>query len=475
MADEVDFLTVSNPAQSPITEVVKTWQVEEDEYEKEAERAYQLTEMAILDRQRGEIHQREAERDAREEERDQREADRDKREEERDASPDDFHDGWMKRTERARERKTREALRDTREVERDKREEERERCKKLADARRQAEMDRREDERDKREAERDRLVREVDLHPYKANRENRVTLLQAVMVQRASFDDHSENDDVFPDSYIKYLSSYLSDEYLSDEFLSNTEKRKIIEKKACELYTTQRPKQGPDTDTHKKNSFIYKKCVDMAKKENKQKRLEKEEKFKQSDEGKIIEKACELYKENEPKQGTGHYRACWSDQLARIDYSGCRIHQTQEQINERILYNWLQEKNKNSVIFKKYVNMAKKEMERECLEKEEKLKRQKLNRERLKQEKIELQERLEQERLEQERLEQERLEKQESLEKARLEEKERLEKPRRLEEKKQFLLKRFRTEYPTLNYDEVKHIDPEIIEELETLIKKLSK
>ena len=45
----------------------------------------------------------------------------------------------------------------------------------------------------------------------------------------------------------------------------------------------------------------------------------------------------------------------------------------------------------------------------------------------------------------------------------------------RLEEKKQFLLKRFRTEYPTLTYDEVKHIDPEIIEELETMIKKLSK
>jgi hypothetical protein len=77
---------------------------------------------------------------------------------------------------------------------------------------------------------------------------------------------------------------------------------------------------------------------------------------------------------------------------------------------------------------------------------------------------------LEQERLKkQEHLEQERLEKQESLEKEHLEEKE------QLEEKKQFLLKRFRTEYPTLNYDEVKHIDPEIIEELETLIKKLSK
>ena len=310
--DEIDFLTVSNPAPSPITEeelatflaVGKTWQVEEDEYEKEAERVYQLTEMAILDRQRDELHQREAERDAREVERDKREADRDKREEERDASPDDFHDGWMKRAERARERDVREALRETREVSRNAREKERKRCKMLADARRQAEMDRRETERDKREAERDRLAREVDLHPYKENRENRVTLLQAVMVQRASFDDHGENDDVFPDSYIKYLSSY------------------------------------------------------------KQKRLEKEEKFKQSDEGKIIEKACELYKENEPKQGTGHYTACWTDKLATIDYSGRRIHQTQEQINERILYKWLQEKNKNSVIFKKYVNMAKRESER---------------------------------------------------------------------------------------------------------------
>ena len=58
--DEIDFLTVSNPAPSPITEeeletflaVGKSWQVEEDEIEKEAERVYQLTEMAILDRQR---------------------------------------------------------------------------------------------------------------------------------------------------------------------------------------------------------------------------------------------------------------------------------------------------------------------------------------------------------------------------------------------------------------------------------------
>lgn len=342
MADEVDFLTVSNPAQSPITEeelatflaIGKTWQVEEAEYEKEAERSYQLTEMAILDRQRGEIHQREAERDAREAERDQREADRDKREEERDASPDDFHDGWMKRAERARERDVRKALRDTRKVERNAREKERKRCKKLADARRQAEMDRRETERDKREAERDRLAREVDQKDYKANRENRVTLLQAVRAQRASFDDRGENDDVFPDAYIKYLSGLTGASSLSDE-------------------------------------------------------------------GKIIEKACELYKENEPKQGTGHYTACWTDKLATIDYSGRRIHQTQEKINERILYNWLQEKNKNSVIFKKYVNMAKRESERERLEQErlekerlEKQERLKQERLKLKQEKTELQERL---------------------------------------------------------------------------------
>jgi hypothetical protein len=239
-----------------------------------------------------------------------------------------------------------------------------------------------------------------------------VTLLQAVRTQRASFDDRGENEDDFPDAYIKYLSSYLSDEYLSDEFLSDTEKRRIIEKKAYELYTTYEQKKGTVFYLQdawfqeiKKNTVIHKKYVDMAEKENKQKRLEKEEKFKQSDEGKIIEKACELYKENEPKQGTGHYTACWTDKLARIDYSGCRIHQTQEKINERILYNWLQEKNKNYVIFKKYANMAKKEMERERLEKEEKLKREKLNRERLKQEKIELQERLKQEKIElQERL-----------------------------------------------------------------------
>ena len=412
MADEIDFLTVSNPAPSPITEeelatflaVGKTWQVEEAEYEKEAERVYQLTEMAILDRQRDEIHQREAERDAREVERDKREADRDKREEERDASPDDFHDGWMKRAERARERDVRKALRDTRKVEREKREEERERCKKLADARRQAEMDRRETERDKREAERDRLAREVDQKTYKTNRENRVELLQAVRAQRASFDDRGENEDDFPDAYIKYLSSYLSDEYLSDEFLSDTEKRRIIEKKAYELYTTYELRDAWNQESVK-NTFIFKKYVDMAEKENKQKRLEKEEKFKQSDEGKIIEKACELYKENEPKQGTGHYTACWTDKLATIDYSGRRIHQTQEKINERILYNWLQEKNENSVIFKKYVNMAKRESERERLEKERLEKERLEKQERLKQEKTELQERLKQEKTElQERL-----------------------------------------------------------------------
>jgi hypothetical protein len=307
--DEIDFLTVSNPAPSPITEeelatflaVGKTWQVEEAEYEKEAERAYQLTEMAILDRQRGEIHQREAERDAREAERDQREADRDKREKERDASPDDFHDGWMKRTERARERKTREALRDTRKVERDKREEERKRCKMLADARRQAEMDRRETERDKREAERDRLAREVDQKAYKANRENRVTLLQAVRTQRASFDDRGENDDVFPDAYIKYLSGLTGASSLSDD-------GKIIEK-ARELYTKHEPERyrlnkwrngtfyaGWETfigqekldeyifnnwiKEKQSNSVIFNEYINMAKKENaleSQEKLEKKQ------------------------------------------------------------------------------------------------------------------------------------------------------------------------------------------------------
>lgn len=327
--DEIDFLTVSKPAPSPITEeelatflaVGKTWQVEEDEIEKEAERAYQLTDMAILDRQRGEIHQREAERDAREADRDKREADRDEREEERDASPDDFHDGWMKRAERAIEREVREALRDTREVEREKREEERERHKMLADARRQAEMDRREAERDKREAERDRLAREVDQKAYKANRENRVTLLQAVRVQRVSFDDHGATGDDFPDAYIKYLSGRLS------------------------------------TGTSL------------------------------SDDEKIIVKARELYKENEPKQGTGHYTGCWSDRLATIDYSGRRIHQTKEKIDLFISENWFKEKDKNSIIFKKYVNMVKKDIERKRLEKEEKLKQERLKQERLKQEK----------------------------------------------------------------------------------------
>lgn len=353
MADEIDFLTVSNPAPSPITEeelatflaVGKTWQVEEDEIEKEAERVYQLTEMAILDRQRGEIHQREAERDAREADRDQREADRDEREEERDASPDDFHDGWMKRAERAREREVRKALRDTRDIERVKREKERERCKKLADARRQAEMDRREAERDKREAERDRFAREVDQKAYKANRENRVTLLQAVRTQRAVFDDHGATGDDFPDAYIKYLSGLTT----AASFEENRQTNRLLVQKV------------------KEDSFDLK----------------------------IIEKACELYKENEAKQGRGQYTGCWADKLASTcKQTGRYQHATKEKIDFFISENWFEEKNKNSVIFKKYVNMVKKENERERLEKKEKLKQERLEKERLKQEKTELQERL---------------------------------------------------------------------------------
>jgi len=352
MADEIDFLMVSNPAPSPITEeelakflaVGKTWQVEEDEYEKEAERAYQLTEMAILDRQRGEIHQREAERDAREEERDQREADRDKREEERDASPDDFHDGWMKRTERARERDVREALRDTRKVERDKREEERKRCKKLADARRQAEMDRREDERDKREAERDRLAREVDLQAYKANGENRVTLVKAVRAQRASFDDRGENDDIFPDAYIKYLSGLSSASLLLHEHEKHLE--------WCKTNFSHGP--SPEENRQKHKLLVQK---------------VKEESQQGSFDLKIIEKACKLYKENEPRQ----YSTGWADKLATTcKQTGRYQHATKEKIDLFISENWFEEKGKNSIIFKKYVNMAKKENEQKLLQYQQK-------------------------------------------------------------------------------------------------------
>jgi hypothetical protein len=181
-------------------------------------------------------------------------------------------------------------------------------------------MDWRETERDKREAERDHLAREVDQKAYKANRENRVTLLQDVRTQRASFDDRGENDDVFPDAYIKYLSGLSTGTSLSDD-------------------------------------------------------------------GKIIEKSRELYKEYEPKQGTGHYTGCWADRLATIDYSGRRIHQTKEKIDLFISENWFKEKDKNSIIFKKYVNMVKKDIERKRLEKEEKLKQERLKQERLKQEK----------------------------------------------------------------------------------------
>lgn len=313
MADEIDFLTVSNPAPSPITEeelatflaVGKSWQVQEDEIEKEAERVYELTELAILDRQRNDLHQREAERDAREADRDQREAKRDKREAERDASPDDFHDGWMKRAERVQARNARETLRNTREAERGKREAERKRCKALADARRQAEMDRREAERDQREAERDRLAREADQQAYKTNRENRVTLLQIVKKQQEAFDDRGADGEDFPDAYINYLLE----------------------------------------------------CGD----------------HKSSKDGKILEKARELYRTKEPIHGggMGYYKPGWTDELARIDrQTGKRLHQTPEQIKDYILYQWYREKDGNSVIFKKYVNMVKKEkMERERLEK----------------------------------------------------------------------------------------------------------
>ena len=358
MADEVDFLTVSNPAPSPITEeelatflaVGKTWQVEEDEIEKEAERVYQLTEIAILDRQRSEIHQREAERDAREEERDQREADRDKREKERDASPDDFHDGWMKRTERARERDVRKALRDTREVEREKRKEERKRCKKLADARRQAEMDRRETERDKREAERDRLAREVDQKAYKANRENRVTLLQAVRAQRAAFDNRGASEDDFPDAYIKCLSG------LSTASLLLHEHEKHLE--WCKTNFS----HGPSPEENRRTHRLLVQEV-------------KEESQRASFDIKILEKACKLYKENEPEQGTGYYKACWVDGLATICVQTGRYqYATKQKIDLFISENWFEEKSKNSVIFKKYVNMAKKEIEQKLLQDQQKKK-----------------------------------------------------------------------------------------------------
>jgi hypothetical protein len=166
-------------------------------------------------------------------------------------------------------------------------------------------MDRREAERDKREAERDRLAREVDLQAYKANRENRVTLLQAVRAQRASFDDRGENDDVFPDAYIKYLSGLTGASSLSDD-------------------------------------------------------------------GKIIEKARELYTKHEPircrpdKWGynNGPFGTNWVNHLETIDYGGRRHPASTEKRNEYILKNWLKEKQRNSVIFKEYVNMAKKDMKR---------------------------------------------------------------------------------------------------------------
>jgi len=133
--NKVEYLKMADEWFDTFLTVGKTWQVKEAEYEKEAERVYRLTEMAILDMQQNEIHQREADRDAREAERDKREAERD---------PDNFHDGLLKRSERK-------DLRDGREKER-------KRCKALADDRRQVEMDRREAERDKREMERDRLL-----------------------------------------------------------------------------------------------------------------------------------------------------------------------------------------------------------------------------------------------------------------------------------------------------------------------------
>jgi hypothetical protein len=172
-----------------------------------------------------------------------------------------------------------------------------------ADARRQAEMDRREAERDQREAERDRLAREADQTAYKANRENRVTLLQVVRVQRASFDDRGAAEDDFPDAYIKYLSGLSTGTSLSDD-------------------------------------------------------------------EKIIVKARELYKEYEPKQGTGHYTGCWSDRLATTcKQTGRYQHATKEKIDLFISENWFKEKDKNSIIFKKYVNMAK-EIEQKKAKKE---------------------------------------------------------------------------------------------------------
>jgi hypothetical protein len=345
--DEIDFLTVSNPAPSPITEeelatflaVGKSWQVEEDEIEKEAERVYQLTEMAILDRQRNELHQREAERDEREADRDAREADRDQREADRDASPDDFHDGWMKRAERAQARNARETLRDTRDKERNTRKAERERCKMLADARREAEMDRREAERDKREAERDRLAREEDQQAYKANRENRVTLLQIVKKQREAFEDRSADDEDFPDAYINYLSGLSG-----GASLLLHEHEKYLQE-CCENF------QSPSSPSPKENRQKHKLLLQ---------KVDAEAAGASFDE-KILEKARELYRTKEPTSGRGCYEGSWREKLVRIcRQTGKRLYPP-EKIKNYILDQWYREKDGNSVIFKKYVNMVKKD------------------------------------------------------------------------------------------------------------------
>jgi hypothetical protein len=343
MADEIDFLTVSNPAPSPITEeelatflaVGKSWQVQEDEIEKEAERVYELTELAILDRQRNDLHQKEAERDAREADRDQREAKRDKREAERDASPDDFHDGWMKRADRSQARNARETLRNTREAERGKREAERKRCKALADARRQAEMDRREAERDQREAERDRLAREADQQAYKANRKNRVTLLQIVKKQREAFEDRGADGEDFPDAYVNYLSGLSGGASL----LLHEHEKDLQE---CREHF---PHFGsPSPEEKKKHKLLLQKVNTEG-----------------SFDKKILEKARELYATYEPerykinKWRNGTFFGNWE----ALALKGLKTR------DEYIAENWFKEKQRNSNLFKEYVNMAKKKFEQE--------------------------------------------------------------------------------------------------------------
>jgi hypothetical protein len=162
-------------------------------------------------------------------------------------------------------------------------------------------------------------------------------LLQIVKKQREVFDDRGED---FPDAYINYLSGLSG-----GASLLLHEHEKYLQE-CCENFQS-RSSPSPE-ENRKKHKLLVQKA--------------NSESQGASFDGKILEKARELYRTKEPTSGRGCYEGSWGEKLVRIcRQTGERRHPP-EKIKNYILDQWYREKDGNSVIFKKYVNMVKKEL-----------------------------------------------------------------------------------------------------------------